>query len=373
MLNASESKSDKASGGTIDSVPVMAAGGDSGSKSPGLRPLIIFLLIFALSVVGEYLYRGLSGVRSGVTLTVMEVGLSFDNAVLNAAVLMTLSPLWQRRFLTWGIIFAVFIMRLVFPVFIVSTAAGVSLAGTFDMAVRDPLVYAEHLDKSKPVILAFGGAFLFMIFMAWLFDKGRELHWISSIEARASTVASIGEFKIIASLFVVLSIGYAMRSVSGSWDILFAMVLGVAVHEGVDFLKNLTEHSRATTLTDAGIGAFIYLEILDASCSFDGTVGAFAITSDIFIIMVGLSVGAIAVRSLTIYLVETKKMAELAFLEHGANWGIGFLGLFMLLELIFHIPEFITGFAGVAFILASLYSSVRKNRGVFTDDQGVKS
>lgn len=335
----------------------------SNSEYSGKKSFIFFLLLMAGSLVILYYYKSWAGIRQGLTLTVMEVGLSFDNAVLNATVLIGLSQLWQRRFLTWGILVAVFLMRLIFPVFIVSMAAKISFTQTFNLAVNNPELYSHHLEQSKPIILAFGGAFLFMIFMAWLFDKTREIHWIKSIEKGAAKVALIGDFKIIAALFVILVISLFVKQ--DSYSILYAMILGVAIHEGVDFLKDFTEHSRKTTLADAGLGAFLYLEILDASCSFDGTVGAFAISSDIFVIMIGLSVGAIAVRSLTIYLVRTNKMAELAFLEHGANWGIGFLGLFMLLELLLHIPEYITGFAGVLFILASLFSSLKNNKNVF--------
>ena len=118
---------------------------------------------------------------------------------------------------------------------------------------------------------------------------------------------------------------------------------------------------------DAGIGAFIYLELLDASCSLDGTVGAFAISQNLIIITVGLSVGAFILRSLTLYFVESGKLKELPYLEHGAHWGIGGLGLMMLLELFVHVPEPVISSVALFFILSSLYSSVKRTEPILKE------
>jgi len=111
-----------------------------------------------------------------------------------------------------------------------------------------------------------------------------------------------------------------------------------------------------------GIGGFLYLEVLDASFSFDGVIGAFAITSDVVIIMLGLAIGAMFVRSMTVFLVHKGTLDEFVYLEHGAHYAIGILAVIMLASMKFHIPEIFTGLIGVAFILASLWSSVQHRK-----------
>jgi len=106
----------------------------------------------------------------------------------------------------------------------------------------------------------------------------------------------------------------------------------------------------------------LYLEVLDASFSFDGVIGAFAITKDIIIIMIGLGVGAWFVRSMTIYLVEKGTLSAYIYLEHGAHYAIGALALIMIASVKFHIPEVITGLIGIAFIGLAFMSSVKHRR-----------
>ncbi|MFO0005646.1 MAG: DUF475 domain-containing protein, partial [bacterium] len=99
----------------------------------------------------------------------------------------------------------------------------------------------------------------------------------------------------------------------------------------------------------SGIAAFLYLEVLDASFSFDGVIGAFAITRDVVIIMLGLAIGAMFVRSMTVYLVNKGTLDRFVFLEHGAHYAIGVLAVIMLIGTVQHVPEVLTGFIGIAF------------------------
>jgi hypothetical protein len=112
----------------------------------------------------------------------------------------------------------------------------------------------------------------------------------------------------------------------------------------------------------SGLGGFIYLNILDASFSFDGVIGAFALSNNMIIIALGLSIGAFFVRSMTIHLVKKGTLAEYLFLEHGAFWAIIALGIIMLASAKFHIPETITGLIGATLIGLSLWWSVRHKR-----------
>jgi hypothetical protein len=142
---------------------------------------------------------------------------------------------------------------------------------------------------------------------------------------------------------------------------------GIAVYLAVSFLSGLLEHEVddpgvGTVIRRGSIGGFLYLEVLDASFSFDGVIGAFAITSDVVIIMLGLAIGAMFVRSMTIFLVHKGTLEHFVYLEHGAHYAIGILALIMLASVKFHIPEWFTGLSGVVFIGLSLWSSVRYQR-----------
>ena len=317
-----------------------------------------FAVIFLISWVIEFIYMGIKGVFEGTTLSLLEISLSFDNAVMNAVILSGLSKVWRRRFLTWGMVIAVFGMRFLFPVLIVSITADLGIAETIKIALKEPEIYAHHLERAEPLILAFGGSFLFMVFLNWLFDAGRELHWIKTLEERASKLAKLGEIKLIVALTVVFIVGYLKKDPS----IILSMILGILLFETVHFIKSAIDYFKDKRGIDGGIGAFIYLELLDASCSLDGTVGAFAISQNLVIITIGLSVGAFILRSLTLYFVESGKLKELPYLEHGAHWGIGALGIMMLIELFYSIPEPVISSLALLFILSSLYSSVKRTK-----------
>ncbi|WP_456438010.1 DUF475 domain-containing protein [Desulfurobacterium sp.] len=320
--------------------------------------LVEFGIIFLISWIIEFAYMGIKGVLEGTLLSFLEVSLSFDNAVMNALVLATMTPKWRKRFITWGILTAVFGMRFLFPVLIVSLTAGISFKETIDIAFKHPAIYAEHLEHAEPLILAFGGSFLLMVFINWLFDAGKNLHWIKFFEEGASKVARLGEIKLIFALAIVFVIGLLKQQE----NITLAMILGVLLFEIVHFVKDAIEYFKKKDYFsgDSGWASFLYLELLDASCSLDGTVGAFAISQNLIIITLGLSVGAFILRSLTVYFVDTGRLQHLPYLEHGAHWGIGGLGIMMLLELFFSIPEVVVSLTALVFILSSLYSSLRK-------------
>jgi hypothetical protein len=112
----------------------------------------------------------------------------------------------------------------------------------------------------------------------------------------------------------------------------------------------------------AGFAAFMYLEVLDASFSFDGVIGAFAISSDILIIALGLGIGAFWVRSLTIFMVDRGTLDQYRYMEHGAMWAIGILATIMFVELRFHVSEYITGLSGLAVIITAIVASVIATR-----------
>lgn len=320
----------------------------------------------------------LSGMWTSIILAlilgVMEVSLSFDNAVVNASVLKEMDEKWQQLFLTVGIIIAVFGMRLLFPILIVATATGLGLLDVFSMALSHPDEYAGHLHASHTAIASFGGTFLFLVFLSFLFDEGKEIHWLGAIEHKLSTLGKIDSIGIIVALIVLLTLQHLIPvSPAEKSTILSAGITGLVLYVIVDSLGSFFESDDEETIVDTlkrnGIMSFLYLEVLDASFSFDGVIGAFAITRDVVIIMLGLAIGAMFVRSLTVFLVRRGALDEYIYLEHGAHYAIGALALIMFYSISTEVPEIVTGLTGVAFILAAFLSSVvYKNKNPATSE-----
>ena len=299
-------------------------------------------------------------------LAVLEVSLSFDNAVVNAGVLKDMSEFWRQAFLTIGILVAVFGMRLVCPIVIVSFSGGISTVETMEMALNNPTQYSKVLTDAYPVISAFGGMFLLLVFLNFLFDSNKETHWLGALEERLTKLAKFSEISVFIALCAIFSTRWWVPEAEQS-RVFVAGVMGVLLYLAVDAVGALFENEEegdaaVKTIQRSGFASFLYLEVLDASFSFDGVIGAFAITKDVVIIMLGLAIGAMFVRSMTVYLVNRGTLNEYIYLEHGAHYAIGALALIMLLGTTVHVSEVITGLIGVGFIGASVWSSLRHRK-----------
>jgi hypothetical protein len=327
---------------------------------------VVTVVLLALAGWWGWMHGGVAGLLQALwiaaVLGVLEVSLSFDNAVVNATVLRHWNPFWQRLFLTVGIVVAVFGMRLLFPLLIVAAATGRGLLGVWQMAVDTPDEYARNLAASHAEVAVFGGAFLLLVFLNFLFDDEKELHWLGRIEEKLGKYGTEG-LAVLLALLAAVAVMYMMPP-GQKLPVLIAGVIGVAVYMGVDWLSGLLEEEEhdptiGQMISRGSIGGFLYLEVLDASFSFDGVIGSFAISNDVVIIMLGLAIGAMFVRSLTVFLVRRGTLDQFVFLEHGAHYAIGILALIMFLSVRYEIPEWFTGLSGVVFILVSLWSSIR--------------
>ncbi len=298
-----------------------------------------------------------------VVLAVLEISLSFDNAIVNANKLKDMTPVWQHRFLTWGIVIAVFGMRIIFPLAIVVIAAGIGPIEAVILAAKRPDEYARIMTEAHLPIAAFGGTFLMMVGLSYFFDHEKEVHWFRMLESRMAQFASIKGVEIAIVLLTIL-IFAAMLEGEESTTFLYAAVYGLLTFLAVEVLGGLLDYSQRAMSEAArgGLGAFLYLEVLDASFSFDGVIGAFALTQNLFVIAIGLGIGAMYVRSMTIMLVEKGTLAEYRYLEHGAFYAILILSVIMYVQTLVHIPEVITGLGGAALIGISFWASVRHNR-----------
>ncbi|MFN7159935.1 MAG: DUF475 domain-containing protein, partial [Erythrobacter cryptus] len=290
----------------------------------------------------------------------------FDNAVVNASVLKEMDEVWQRRFLTWGIAFAVFGMRIVFPLAIVAIAANIGPMEALDLSLNDPAKYEELVSSAHIGIAGFGGAFLAMVGMKFFFDAEKDIHWIDSIERALAKVSNLPAIEIAILLLGMWGIS-TLLPVEDAHTFLVAGMLGlvtfIAVEAVSHWLEMREEAARlAGAVVRSGLGGFLYLNILDASFSFDGVIGAFALSNNMIVIALGLSIGAMFVRSMTVHLVRQGTLAEYRFLEHGAFWAIVVLGAIMLVSAVVHIPETITGLIGAILIGLSFWWSVRHQR-----------
>ena len=299
---------------------------------------------------------GLHALYIVLLLSILEISLSFDNAVVNVKVLETMEPKWQERFITYGIPIAVFGMRFLFPIIIVAVAGGLGLWETFNLAFNDSEGYHTKLKEVDELIFAFGGSFLLMVFLNFLFDTERKEKWIPSIEDSA-VIKNMSKISSI-QMLISMSIGQTLVFMTSDYKIALAYFTGLVLYSIIASLDDVFN----TNGVRSGVMGFLYLEVLDASFSFDGVIGAFAMSSNVFIIMIGLGIGAMFVRSLTLYMLKQKTLEEFKYLEHGAHYAILVLAVIMLVKIFFHVDELIIGTVGIAFIALSAYQSIKANR-----------
>jgi hypothetical protein len=342
------------------------------------------LIITVLSLITAYFYGGWTALFLCFMLAILEVSLSFDNAVLNATILKRMSEFWQKIFLTIGIFIAVFGMRLLFPLLIVGVVAHLNPVEAIQLAmqkgsIETPGTYAYILNEAKPQIAAFGGMFLLMLFLTFIFED-RKIKWLRWIESPLAKIGKLSQVAVVLALGVLVLVAELLAK--EPLIVLTAGILGIVTYIVIDGLGKLFEHGMEHKLSaddkaakksgssqlvlatgKAGFFLFLYLEVLDASFSFDGVIGAFAITSDPIIIALGLGlIGAMFVRSITVYLVRKGSLGKYIYLEHGAHWAIGALAAILLISIGFHVNEILTGLVGVIIIAAAFISSVIRNR-----------
>ncbi|MFD0308182.1 DUF475 domain-containing protein [Streptomyces sp. NPDC059517] len=350
--------------------------------------------VTALGLVAAVLIGGWTAFGIVLILSILEISLSFDNAVVNAGILKKMSAFWQKIFLTVGILIAVFGMRLVFPVVIVAISASLGPIEAVDLALNDADRYQELVTDAHPSIAAFGGMFLLMIFLDFIFED-RDIKWLGWLERPLAKLGKVDMLSaciaLIILLFTALFLAPQAHLHAGSADkaetVLLSGVAGLITYLVVGGLSGFFENrleeaeereheaeeeakakgkeiSAGALVGKAAFFMFLYLEVLDASFSFDGVIGAFAITNDIVLMALGLGIGAMYVRSLTVYLVRQGTLDDYVYLEHGAHYAIGALAGILLITIRFEVNEIITGLIGVVLIAWSFWSSVRRNKAL---------
>lgn len=306
-----------------------------------------------------------------VILTALEITFSFDNAVVNSKLITKLSPAWQKAFMTVGILIAVFVVRFALPIFIVQLTAGLPFTDVVSLAVNHPTDYAHHLEQAAPMIDAFGGTFLLMIGISYFLDEEKDVHWVGWLESRLTPLGRFDNLTIFVMLAATVGIYFTIHGEQRT-AVLVAALVGVLLHVGLDLFGAIFDDDEegasvkgtATALVGAAAAVmFVRLEVLDASFSFDGVVGAFAITTAVLVIMAGLGAGAMWVRSMTVHLVRAGTLAKHKYLEHGAHWAIVSLGAVMYCKLYgVHLAEWFVGGLGIVFIALAIGTGVVAKR-----------
>ncbi|RSS82092.1 DUF475 domain-containing protein [Streptomyces sp. WAC06614] len=357
--------------------------------------------VTALGLVAAWFYGGATAFGIVAILSVLEISLSFDNAVVNAGILKKMNAFWQKIFLTVGVLIAVFGMRLVFPVVIVAISAKIGPIEAVDLAMNDKEMYQQLVTDAHPAIAAFGGMFLLMIFLDFIFED-RDIKWLAWLERPLAKLGKIDMLSVCIAMIVLLisAMTFATQAhqhggmhvdkaqtvlVSGLAGLITYLVVGglsgyfenkleeeeEAEHEAEEEAKRSGKPVSAVVLAGkAAFFMFLYLEVLDASFSFDGVIGAFAITNDIVLMALGLGIGAMYVRSLTVYLVRQGTLDDYVYLEHGAHYAIGALAVILLVTIQYEINEVVTGLVGVILIAWSFWSSVRRNKRLALEEAG---
>lgn len=334
------------------------------------HPLRIFFvtgLITVLSLGFVGIELGTAALMTALVLVLIEITFSFDNAIINAKILSGMSRFWQTLFMTIGIVIAVFGMRLVFPIVIVMLTSGLGAGEVIDLALNNPELYSQELHDSHISIAAFGGMFLLMLSLHFFFDPGRRIKWIDIIERPLQRLGKWWTYALTSFVVLVMITLLPLNHHAG--ETFTAGLIGIITYMIVHGLAEIFTHHHekhegkagktAVVRTGmAGFMSFLYLEVLDASFSLDGVIGAFAITKDIVLIVIGLGIGALWVRSLTLFMVRRRVLGAYRYLEHGAHYTIGILALVMLLSLFFEVPEAVAGLAGVVVVSLAISSSV---------------
>ena len=324
-------------------------------KGCNLKALTIYSLICLVAVLltAAFIHPFWLTLYTCGVLVLFEVALSFDNAIVNANILQHLSPFWQRIFLTWGIVIAVFVVRFCLPVLLVYFASNYSMAKVLHVVFHNPNQYQHLLQQAMPIISGFGGGFLWMLFIGFLAHAAKtKSYWFKWLE----------QFKLWHKLWwqilAMLIVGVAAAWLSHDIALFWAYIIGAVLQWGISLLRGNNQNAKlGRMLLKAGLLGFIYLELIDASFSLDSVLGAFAITDDIIIIMVGLGCGALVIRALTVQMVKHGTLQKWRYLEHGAHYAIGALALILLAKNLVHVPEWLAGTASLVIILAAVIHS----------------
>lgn len=333
-----------------------------------IATLVTFITLFGYVSFTAGIAAGIAVFYLAFTLSVVEIAVSFDNAVVNATHLHRMNAFWRKMFLTVGILVAVIGMRFFLPLLIVSVVGSISIVESFQLAVNNGDEFAKLIKESADSVHGFGGAFLMMVALSFFVDNNKNCHWIPAIEQPLAWLGKISEqygvavVKLVETVITVV-LASIVYHITNSLSFAVAVGIGIGTFYALEVVKYVIEgvderlqNSKVKWIA-GGLGTFIYLEILDASFSFDGVIAAFAISDNLFVIAAGLGVGALFVRSMTIMLDDTGTLKTFQFMENGAFIAILLLAVSMFVNVFYHLPEWVVAVTSVLSIGGATWHS----------------
>ena len=279
-------------------------------------------------------------------LSLFEIITSIDNAIINAEVLGGMSKKAQRWFLLWGFFFAVFVVRGLLPLVIVWVAnPGIGILEVFTAAFSNDPKIAAAIEATSPLLLMAGGVFMIFLFFNWLFLETKNF----GLKGERFFQAPGAWFFTIVSVMLAVIVWYAIKI---SPLLGFSAVVGSTAFFIIHGFRQFAEEQEKKLINGSNmsdVSKIAYLEVLDATFSIDGVVGAFAFTFSIPLILIGNGIGALVLRKLTISNIERIKRYK--YLKNGAMYSIFVLGAVMVLDAFgFHIPHWISPVATFAVV-----------------------
>lgn len=273
-------------------------------------------------------------------LVLFETISSIDNAIINAQVLSTMSERAKKWFVLWGILIAVFLIRGLLPFLIVFlTNPSLGPAGTLTATFSSDPKVLEAIENSSPILLIGGGTFLIFLFFHWLFLETKNF----GLKGERFLFSQGVWFYAIVSIILAVIVWFALKI---NPLMAFGAVVGsTAFFITHGFKQNAEEQEkRLLSTTRSDLSKIFYLEVIDATFSIDGVIGAFAFTLSVPLILLGNGIGAFVVREFTVHNIDRVK--KYIFLKNGAMYSIFFLGTIMLLDSFgFHIPSWLSPIA----------------------------
>jgi len=272
-----------------------------------------------------------------IGLCMFEIICSIDNAIINAEVLGTMQPKYRRWFLLWGILFAVFLVRGLLPLLLVwFSTPELTPWEAFTAMFSDNPDIKEAIETSSPILLIGGGTFLIFLFFHWLFLE--EKHF--GLPGERYFFSKGVWFYAVVSILLMAIVWFAIEK---NAMMAFGAVVGSTAFFIVHGFRQNAELQEQKLINGdmSDISKILYLEVIDATFSIDGVLGAFAFTMSVPLILIGNALGAIAVRQITVGNID--RIKKYRFLKNGAMYSILCLGIIMLIDSFgFHIPEFVS-------------------------------
>lgn len=323
-----------------------------------------FSFVFAIAAVafGFFLW-GPEVAFIIAVLGILEISLSLDNAVVNARVLANWDEKWRQRFLVWGILIAVFGMRIIFPIAIVSVTTGLDPLSVTTLALTNPDDYAVKLTSVHHQVAGFGGAFLLMVSLAFFFEE-KTTYWLDALEERLTKLGQLEGVAVAITLLVSFVTSQYFTNPLQGHEFFVSAIFGIVTYVIVHGIASVLGDSQdGDGVIKAGVAGFVYLELIDSVFSFDGVIGAFVLSTYLPVIALGLGIGAFFVRSMTIHLVDAGTLSEYRYLEHGAFYAVIILAVIMFLSAVgVHFPEWVVGTLSVSSIVLAVWRSVVHNK-----------